>query len=185
MLILVLKPRTVRNVNLIPVLANHPMERRHGKKFKFMLEENPRELFQGKPTQSSQEGNENPINKMSPTGFEPGFQIVMGSLDWDSQERGNDYLTFWELFWSCSSPSNTLVHEMHYKLWVVNRGRYIRWVVYSQHLLSFLNQDIWVLLDTRQKVYCKASRQWPVGNKSITCDFVVCVSKRILTLNSI
>ncbi len=52
-LILIVKTRILRKVNLITVLAKNPMERRQGRKFQFkMWEENPRELFQGKPTQS-------------------------------------------------------------------------------------------------------------------------------------
>ncbi len=52
---LVVKPRTLRRANLITVLAKNSMERTQRGKLQFkMSEENPRELFQGKPMQSDQ-----------------------------------------------------------------------------------------------------------------------------------
>ncbi len=53
-LILAVKPRTLRKANLITTLAKNPMERKQGRIFRFYTwEGNPRELFQGKPTQLS------------------------------------------------------------------------------------------------------------------------------------
>ncbi len=61
---------TLRKVNLITMQAKIPMERREWRKFQFDRcgRKTPRELFQGKPTQSSK-GRENPTHTMPPGGI--------------------------------------------------------------------------------------------------------------------
>ena len=102
-LILVVKPRTLRKVNLITVLAKNPMERRQWREYQFyMLEENPRNYPKENPC--TQVGTENPIYMVPPVSFDAGpggerrplykirstypfsraFRICMVHLNWTS-----------------------------------------------------------------------------------------------------
>ncbi len=79
-IILVVKPRILRKVNLITVLTKNSMDRRQGWDFKFQCERKTPENY-SKENPRNQAGTENPIHIMPPVGFEPGSQRWEASQD--------------------------------------------------------------------------------------------------------